>query len=179
MTAQPSAIGSLSSQEEPRRWRKKILIAIGGVFAVVVLQAMAFLPGALSQDGFCRGVFGVPLYLIYLPVAGMFICFVALRLRLRLALLLLAAMLLNASCKSAETYELMWSSALSPVTVYFREVIARYADIVTGAACKVPYQPIQFWAAEAYGYGATAVGLLACAAYSFWPRRKAAAAEFH
>jgi hypothetical protein len=171
MPVQPSTFAPLSSREEPRRWRKRILIAVVGVFAVVALQTVAFLPGIVS--GLCWNLFGIPFYLVYLPFAGLAICFVALYLRLRFGLLFLAASFLSASYQKAETYELIWSSAVSRITVYFREVIARYADIVTGAACDIPFGPLQLWAAEAYGYGVTSVGLVACAAYQFCARRRA------
>jgi hypothetical protein len=171
MAADPSiAAAPLSSSEEPRRWRRKLIIGLLGVFAIAALQSLLFIPGVIEAN-FCRNLFGIPFYLVYLPLCSVLVCLIALRLQLRFGLIWLLLAFVSSSYESAEKFEFLWSLALSPLTVYFREVIARFGDVVTAAACDIPYAPIQFWAAEAYGYGATSIGLLICIAYRFWPRR--------
>jgi len=169
MAVESSNVGSLSSKEEPGRWRKRLVVGLLGTFGVAMLQSLLVLPGIVIHGGLCRVLFGIPFYLVYMPLCSALVCLVALRLQLRFGLIFLFVAFLSSSYQNAEDYEFVGSFALSRLTVYFREVIARFADIVTGTACQVPYEPVQIWAAEAYGYAATSMGLVICIAYRFWP----------
>jgi len=166
-----SARGLLASDEEGRRRRKRLLVGLLCTMAVAALQGLLFGVG-LAGVGFCRLLFGIPFYLAYLPLASALLCLIALRLKLRFGLIFLCVVFVNSAYREAALYEMVMSFALSPRTVYFREVVARFPEIVVGMACEIPYAPLQVVAANAFHYATSAIGLLGCIACRFWPRRE-------